>query len=168
MAKDCTETNPMAQIERHFFVCENARPAGAKPSCGARGSAEIATALQEGLGRHPELWGRIAVTSTGCLGPCFEGPTIVVYPEAVWHVGGPAASVPEVVDQPRSGARPLDRVRRNDAGESTACRRPARPAVASLGRLLVASCLTRSRGCDDFSACRSPSPPGCSSDSRWR
>ena len=65
MAKDCTETKPMAQIERHFFVCENARPAGGKPSCGARGSAEIATALQEGLGRHPELWGRVAVTSTG-------------------------------------------------------------------------------------------------------
>ena len=112
MAKDCTETSPMARIERHFFVCENARPAGAKPSCGARGSGEIATALQEGLGRHPELWGRVAVTSTGCLGPCFEGPTIVVYPEAVWYVGVTAADVAEIVEQHMSGGRPVERLRR--------------------------------------------------------
>jgi len=119
MAKDCTETNPMAQIERHFFVCENARPVGAKPSCGARGSSEIATALQEGLGRHPELWGRIAVTSTGCLGPCFEGPTIVVYPEAVWYVGVTPADVPEIVEQHMSGGRPVERLRRKDDGDPT-------------------------------------------------
>ena len=103
----------MAQIERHFFV-ENARPVGAKPSCGARGSGEIATALQEGLGRHPELWGRVAVTSTGCLGPCFEGPTIVVYPEAVWYVGVTPADVPEIVEQHMSGGRPVERLRRQD------------------------------------------------------
>jgi hypothetical protein len=36
----------MIKIERHFFVCENQRPAAGKPSCGARGSGEILAALQ--------------------------------------------------------------------------------------------------------------------------
>ena len=100
----------MPKVERHFFVCGNARPAGAKPSCGARGAAEILTALQEGLGRHPELWGRVAITETACLGPCFEGPTIVVYPEATWYVGVTAADVPEIVDAHMRGGVPVARL----------------------------------------------------------
>jgi (2Fe-2S) ferredoxin len=104
----------LAKIERHFFVCDNTRPAAGKPSCGARGSAAIATALQEGLGRHPELWGRIAVTTTGCLGPCFEGPTIVVYPEAVWYVGVTLADVPEIVESHMRNGVPVARLVRGD------------------------------------------------------
>ena len=54
-------------------------------------------------------------------GPCFEGPTIVVYPEAVWYVGVTAADVPEIVEQHMSGGRPVERLRRkvDDGGEST-------------------------------------------------
>jgi (2Fe-2S) ferredoxin len=102
----------MPKIERHFFVCDNARPSGGKPSCGARGAGEILSALQEGLGRHPELWGRTAITPSGCLGPCFEGPTIVVYPEAVWYVGVTAADVPEIVEQHMRNGIPVRRLLR--------------------------------------------------------
>ena len=100
----------MPKIERHFFVCDNARPAGGKPSCGAAGAGEILSALQEGLGKHPELWGRIAVTPSGCLGPCFEGPTIVVYPEAVWYVGVTVADVPEIVERHMRAGIPVARL----------------------------------------------------------
>jgi (2Fe-2S) ferredoxin len=102
----------MPKIEHHFFVCDNARPSGGKPSCGARGAGEVLSALQEGLGRHPELWGRIAITPSGCLGPCFEGPTIVVYPEAVWYVGVTAADVPEIVEQHMRNGLPVGRLLR--------------------------------------------------------
>jgi (2Fe-2S) ferredoxin len=105
----------MPKIERHFFVCDNARPAGGKPSCGARGAGEILSALQEGLGRHPELWGRIAITPSGCLGPCFEGPSVVVYPEAVWYVGVTVADVPEIVEQHMRDGVPVDRLVRREA-----------------------------------------------------
>jgi (2Fe-2S) ferredoxin len=98
------------KVERHFFVCTNARPAEGKPSCGARGSAALLTALQEGVGAHPELWGKVAVTPSGCLGPCFEGPTIVVYPEAVWYVGVATADVAEIVDSHMSGGVPVKRL----------------------------------------------------------
>ena len=101
----------MAKIERHFFVCENERPPLGKPSCRPRGAAEILTALLEGVGAHPELWGRVAVTPSGCLGPCFEGPTIVVYPEAVWYVGVTKEDVAEIVEQHMLAGRPVERLR---------------------------------------------------------
>jgi (2Fe-2S) ferredoxin len=100
----------MAKIERHFFVCDNVRPVGAKPSCGARASGDLLAALQEGLGRHPELWGRVAVTPSGCLGPCFEGPTVVVYPEGVWYVGVTTADVPEIVERHMCHGEPVTRL----------------------------------------------------------
>jgi len=100
----------MVKIERHFFVCENQRPAAGKPSCAARGSGEILAALQKGLGAHPEVWGRVAITPSGCLGPCFEGPTIVVYPEAVWYVGVTADDVAEIVEEHLCAGRPVQRL----------------------------------------------------------
>lgn len=100
----------MVKIERHFFVCENQRPAAGKPSCGARGSGEILAALQNGLGAHPEVWGRVAITPSGCLGPCFEGPTIVVYPEGTWYVGVRREDVPEIVESHLVGGRAVERL----------------------------------------------------------
>jgi (2Fe-2S) ferredoxin len=29
----------------------------------------------------------VIVTPCGCLGPCFDGPNAVVYPDAVWYAG---------------------------------------------------------------------------------
>jgi (2Fe-2S) ferredoxin len=98
------------KVERHFFVCANERPALGKPSCKPRGAGELLTALQEGMGAHPELWGKVAVTPSGCLGPCFEGPTIVVYPEAVWYVGVTVADVPEIVESHMRGGVPVARL----------------------------------------------------------
>jgi (2Fe-2S) ferredoxin len=98
------------KAERHFFVCTNTRPAGGKPSCGARGSAEILSALQEGLGGHPELWGKVIITPSGCLGPCFEGPTIVVYPDGVWYTGVTPADVPEIVESHMCRGVPVARL----------------------------------------------------------
>ncbi len=100
----------MAKIERHFFVCDNARPTGGRPSCGARGAGEVLAALRDGLGQNPSLWGRVAVTASGCLGPCFEGPTIVVYPEAVWYVGVRPSDVPELVESHMRGGEPVERL----------------------------------------------------------
>jgi (2Fe-2S) ferredoxin len=98
-------------ITRHFFVCTNTRPVGGKPSCaGDRGGAEIFAALQQGLAAHPEAWDHVAVTQTGCLGPCFDGPTVVVYPEAVWYTGVRVEDVDEIVREHLVGGRPVVRL----------------------------------------------------------
>src|SRR5262245_60567581 len=98
-------------IERHLFVCSNERPVGGKPSCGARGAAEVLAALQRELGADPALWGRVAVTPCGCLGPCFEGPTVVVYPDAVWYRGVTPDDAAEIVDRHLRRREPVERLR---------------------------------------------------------
>ena len=66
---------------RHLFVCTNPRSSG-KPACGARGEALVA-AVQRGLVERRAA--DVLVTPCGCLGPCFDGPNAVVYPDGVWY-----------------------------------------------------------------------------------
>jgi (2Fe-2S) ferredoxin len=101
----------MTQPKLHLFVCQNDRPAQGRPSCAARGSVEVLGALQRAIGRDSELWGRVAVTPCGCLGPCFEGPALVVYPEGVWYAGVTAADVEEIVASHIKGGVPVSRLR---------------------------------------------------------
>jgi (2Fe-2S) ferredoxin len=101
----------MTQPKLHLFVCQNDRPAEGRPSCGARGAAQVLSALQRELGADPALWGTIAVTPCGCLGPCFEGPIIVVYPDAVWYRGVTEADVGEIVARHVKGGAAVARLR---------------------------------------------------------
>ena len=91
-------------------MCQTDRPPSGKPSCVARGGKDITSALQVAIGAHPELWGQVAVTASGCLGPCFDGPTIVVYPEGVWYAGVTVDDVPEIVASHMIGGVPVERL----------------------------------------------------------
>ncbi len=91
-------------------MCVNERPEGGKGSCAGRGSQAVLFALQSGLSEHPELWASVSVTATGCLGPCTEGPTLVVYPEGVWYAGVRAEDVAEIVREHMVGGRPVVRL----------------------------------------------------------
>jgi (2Fe-2S) ferredoxin len=64
---------------RHLFVCTNT-VAGGKPACGRRGGAELLAAVQMRLIGAPAR-----ATACACLGPCFDGPNAVVYPDGVWY-----------------------------------------------------------------------------------
>ena len=57
--------------------------------------------------RHPDRLPR----------PLLRGPTVVVYPEAVWYAGVAAADVPEIVDQHMRRGAPVTRLIRNDTDE---------------------------------------------------
>ena len=96
---------------RHVFVCLNERTAGGRPACGDRGGPEIFAALQRAIGARPELWGQVAVTGCRCLGPCFDGPNVVVYPDAVWYAHVTPADAPEIVATHLTTGHPVDRLR---------------------------------------------------------
>lgn len=68
--------------KRHLFVCTNERSSG-KPACGASGSAAIGAEVTRLLLERGAT--DVAVTPCACLGPCFDGPTAVVYPDGVWY-----------------------------------------------------------------------------------
>ncbi len=74
------------------------------------GSTEVYAALQEGLGSHPELWDKVAISTTGCLGPCFEGPNIVVYPAGVWYSNVKPEDVAEIVESHMVSGVPVARL----------------------------------------------------------
>jgi (2Fe-2S) ferredoxin len=100
----------MSKFARHFFVCQTERPPTGKPSCANRGAADIYAALLQGLGSHPDLWDQVAVTTSGCLGPCFDGPNLVVYPEGVWYAGVTPDDIPEIVESHMVGGVPVERL----------------------------------------------------------
>jgi (2Fe-2S) ferredoxin len=70
-------------VRRHLFVCTNDRSSG-KPACGARGGAEVLAAVQTLLIRRGS---DALATGCACLGPCFDGPNAVVYPDGIWYAG---------------------------------------------------------------------------------
>jgi (2Fe-2S) ferredoxin len=87
---------------RHLFVCTNPRSSG-KPACGAEGDAVVAAVQNLLLARGAS---EVLVTPCGCLGPCFDGPNAVVYPDGVWYARIVTADAPGLVDHLVDG-RPL-------------------------------------------------------------
>ena len=75
-------------FQKTVFVCVNARPDGARVSCGnpGRGGLELCEALKHGV-KELGLKGRVRVAKTGCLDLCEEGPNVFLYPDGEWLSG---------------------------------------------------------------------------------
>lgn len=101
----------MKKLRHHFFVCINKRPPGMKQSCGREGknAQEIFQKLVDAVNKHM-LWYEVLVSSSGCIGPCGEGPAIVVYPEGIWYVGVTPDDVNEIVEKHMLGGQPVERL----------------------------------------------------------
>jgi (2Fe-2S) ferredoxin len=81
---------------RHVFVCIQHRDGGGKPACGDRGGRELLAALETRLVGRAEP--RTGVTGTLCLGPCFDGPNAVSYPDGTWYCGLAATDADALLD----------------------------------------------------------------------
>jgi (2Fe-2S) ferredoxin len=101
-------------FERHVFVCHNSRPAGApRPSCTADGKSELHTQLQQ-MTKEAGLVGKVRINKSGCLDQCEHGPTVVVYPEAVWYGHVKPEDAAEIVKEHLIGGKPVERLRLAD------------------------------------------------------
>lgn len=104
----------MAPFERHVFVCQNVRPEGApRPACTKDGKSELLPQLQM-FAKAAGLGGKIRINKAGCLDQCEHGPTVVVYPEAVWYGHVQPEDAEEIVIQHLVGGRPVERLRLAD------------------------------------------------------
>lgn len=104
----------LALFERHIFVCQNVRPAGApRPSCTADGTSELVGQLKK-FAKAAGLDGAIRVNKAGCLDQCEHGPVVVVYPEAVWYGQVQPEDAEEIVAGYLVGGRPVERLRLAD------------------------------------------------------
>jgi (2Fe-2S) ferredoxin len=88
-------------VGRHLFVCTNGRSSG-KPACGPRGGDALVAAVQNQLLARGAS--DVLVTPCGCLGPCFDGPNAVVYPDGVWYAGLAPDDAERLVDHLVGGA----------------------------------------------------------------
>ncbi len=101
----------MAKPEKHVFLCMQSRPQGhPRPSCSQKQCAEVA---EEFFWQHQQqqLFDKVQITTTGCLGPCSEGPSVLVYPEGVMYGGVSKEDVAHIIDEHLLNDRPVERLK---------------------------------------------------------
>lgn len=100
----------MPKPEKHVFVCTQARPPGhPRPSCAQKGCSEVFDQFLFQL-QQRNLFNKVQVTATGCMGPCTEGPSVLVYPEGVMYGGLSKDDVTTIFDEHLVGGEPVQRL----------------------------------------------------------
>lgn len=81
--------------QRRLNICVNFRAGNILPSCGARGSRELADALEAGIAERglPYEFNRLH-----CMGKCHIGPTMRISPGGSFIMGAQACDVPRILD----------------------------------------------------------------------
>jgi (2Fe-2S) ferredoxin len=101
----------MSKPARHVFVCNQQRPPGhPRGSCAARGATAVLQAFWAELQKR-QAYEAVAITYSGCLGPCEGGSNVLVYPEGVLYSGVQPGDVNEIFDRHLLGGEPVERLR---------------------------------------------------------
>jgi (2Fe-2S) ferredoxin len=100
----------MIRYKRHVFVCLNERdPSDPRGCCKQRGSEQIFKALKEGAAKAG-LKGDTRINRAGCLDHCELGPSVVVYPEAVWYHVPTVEDAQDIVQEHLVGGNVVERL----------------------------------------------------------
>jgi (2Fe-2S) ferredoxin len=100
----------MPHPARHVFVCSQQRPPGhPRGSCAAKGASTLLQALWGELQKR-QAYEQVAITYSGCLGPCDGGPNVLVFPENVLYQGVSTEDVPELFDKHLLGGEVVTRL----------------------------------------------------------
>lgn len=100
----------MPKPSKHVFVCTQGRPPGhPRGSCAANNSMPM---FQEFMQQFETrgLWGKFALTSTGCMGPCDRGANVLVYPEGVMYGAVTKEDVKTIIEEHLLQDKPVERL----------------------------------------------------------
>jgi (2Fe-2S) ferredoxin len=110
----------MPPFERHLFICCNQRPADhPRGSCNPDADDRLQKAFKKALAERG-LNRQVRANKSGCLEQCEHGPSVVVYPEAVWYGFVGEADVDEIIDSHIVRGVPVERLRLADECVNTA------------------------------------------------
>ena len=110
----------MAPFHKHIFICVNQRePGHPRGSCTPDGNERMQKAFKKALAERG-VARNVRANKSGCLDQCEHGPTVVVYPDAVWYGGVTEADIAEIIDSHIIGGVPVARLRLADECINTA------------------------------------------------
>ncbi|HWR15961.1 MAG TPA: hypothetical protein VN577_14125 [Terriglobales bacterium] len=110
----------MPKFLKHIFVCTNQREEGhPRGCCDPTGQGELQKALKKHLAQHG-VHARVRANKAGCLDQCEHGPTIVVYPDAVWYGRVTEGDLEEIVTSHIIGGKVVERLQLPDSCINTA------------------------------------------------
>lgn len=99
----------------HILVCTNQRPPGhPRGSCGEAGAMPVLEKIAFGI-ESKGLFDKVIMSTTSCLGPCSNGPMVIVYPDAVWYCKVRPEDVDEILDQHIGQGKKVERLEMSDA-----------------------------------------------------
>ncbi len=100
----------MPNFDHHIFICTNQRPPeNPRGCCDPTNLGQLQLQFKQELAARG-LKGNVRANKAGCLDQCEHGPTIVIYPEAVWYGGVTAADVAEIVESHLVNGVPVARL----------------------------------------------------------
>jgi (2Fe-2S) ferredoxin len=109
------------KFQRHIFVCGNQRePGHPRGSCDPTAEGALQKLFKKKLADAGIRGDVVRANKSGCLEQCEHGPTVVVYPEAVWYGFVRAEDVDEIVSSHIVGGVPVERLTLPDSCLNTA------------------------------------------------
>jgi (2Fe-2S) ferredoxin len=104
-----------AGYRRHVFVCLNERePDNPKGCCKHRGADAVFNALKVGAAKAG-LGEDVRINRAGCMEHCKFGPSVVVYPEAIWYRVPTVADAEEILREHVVGGKVVERLLMDNA-----------------------------------------------------
>jgi len=104
----------MPRPTRHVFICAQQRPPGhPRGSCAAKGATALLQAFWAAQQQRQAY--DVAITHSGCLGPCDGGANVLVYPDNVLYQGVTNADVDEIFTKHLLGGDVVERLRADAA-----------------------------------------------------
>lgn len=101
----------MPPFTSHIFVCCNTRqPGHSRGCCNPDGSGRLRDCFKQEL-RRRGLGPLVRANQAGCLDQCELGPTVVIYPQAIWYGGVRPDDVPRIIEETIIAGRVLEDLR---------------------------------------------------------
>lgn len=100
----------MPKFEKHIFICTNHRePGHERRSCDPENKGELLKSFKTALSLRG-IKGSVRANKAGCMDQCEHGPTVVVYPEAVWYGHVTKGDIDEIIESHIIGNKPVERL----------------------------------------------------------